>query len=275
MTTFIERLDAAAARNRSLLCVGLDPWRAAMPIDSIADFNRAIIDATSDLVCAYKPNWAFYEAEGISGIEALEATIDAVPDHVPVVLDAKRGDIGNTAIAYARAAFETWGADAVTVNPYQGRDAVLPFLDYADKGVFVLARTSNPGSAEFQDLHVRGPGTEGPLFEEVARQAAGWNDNGNVGLVAGATVPGELARVRAVAGTVPILIPGVGAQGGDLEAAVRNGTHEDGRRALIAAARSVIYASDGADFAEAARAEAERLRDSINAELERMGRPWA
>ncbi len=275
MTTFIERLDAAAARNRSLLCVGLDPWRAAMPIDSIADFNRAIIDATSDLVCAYKPNWAFYEAEGISGIEALEATIDAVPDHVPVVLDAKRGDIGNTAIAYARAAFETWGADAVTVNPYQGRDAVLPFLDYADKGVFVLARTSNPGSAEFQDLHVRGPGTEGPLFEEVARQVAGWNDNGNVGLVAGATVPGELARVRGVAGTVPILIPGVGAQGGDLEAAVRNGTHEDGRRALIAAARSVIYASDGADFAEAARAEAERLRDAINAELERMGRPWA
>ena len=245
-----------------------------MPIDSIAEFNRAIIAATSDLVCAYKPQWAFYEAEGIPGIEALQATIEAVPDGVPVLLDAKRGDMDNTSKAYARAAFETWGVDALTVNPYQGRDAVQPFLDYADRGVFVLTRTSNPGSAEFQDLHVRGAVGEGPLYEEVARQAVTWNDNGNVGLVVGATVPDELARVRSIVGSMPILIPGIGAQGGDLEASVRNGTDGNGRRALIAASRSVIYASKGKDFAEAARAEAERLRDAINTELERMGKPW-
>ena len=275
MSRFIEQLDAAAARNRSLLCVGLDPWPPSMPIESIADFNRAIILATSDLVCAYKPQWAFYEAEGIAGIEALQATIEAVPDGVPVLLDAKRGDLGNTAVAYAKAAFETWGADALTVNPYQGRDAVQPFLDYEDSGVFVLTRTSNPGSAELQDLRIRGAGSEErPLYEEVAHRAVAWNDNGNVGLVVGATVPDELARVRAIAGSMPILIPGIGAQGGDLEASVRNGTDADGRRALIAASRSVIYASSGADFAEAARAEAERLRSAINAELERMGRPW-
>ncbi len=275
MSTFIERLDAAAARNRSLLCVGLDPWRPAMPVDDIAEFNRAIIAATSDLVCAFKPQWAFYEAEGVAGLEALHATIDAVPDDVPVVLDAKRGDIGNTAVAYAHAAFETWGADALTVNPYQGRDAAQPFLDRADRGVFVLVRTSNPGSAEFQDLQVRGPETVAPFFEEVARQVVAWNEHGNVGLVVGATVPDELARVRRIAGSMPILVPGVGAQGGDLEASVRNGTDVHGRRALIAAARSVIYASKGSDFAKAARAEAERLRDAINAELKRMGKPWA
>ena len=274
MSTFIEQLDAATARNRSLLCIGLDPSRSAMPIDDIAEFNRAIIAATSDLVCAYKPQWAFYEAEGIPGIEALQATIEAVPDGVPVLLDAKRGDMDNTSRAYARAAFEAWGADALTVNPYQGHDAVQPFLDYADRGVFVLVRTSNPGSAEFQDLTVRGNGVEGPLYEEVARQAVAWNDNGNVGLVVGATVPDELARVRSIVGSMPILIPGIGAQGGDLEASVRNGTDANGRRALIAASRSVIYASKSPDFAEAARAEAERLRGAINAELDRMGQPW-
>ena len=274
MSTFIQRLDDAAARNRSLLCVGLDPSRAAMPIDSIAEFNRAIIAATSDLVCAYKPQWAFYEAEGIPGIEALQATIEAVPDGVPVLLDAKRGDMDNTSRAYARAAFETWGADALTVNPYQGRDAVQPYLDYAEKGVFVLTRTSNPGGAEFQDLRVRAASGEGPLYEEVARKAVAWNDNGNVGLVVGATVPDELARVRSIVGTMPILVPGIGAQGGDLEASVRNGVDADGRRVLISASRSVIYASKGGDFADAARAEAERLRDTVNAELERMGKPW-
>ena len=275
MSTFIQRLDGAAARNRSLLCVGLDPSRTAMPIDSIAEFNRAIIAATSDLVCAYKPQWAFYEAEGIPGIEALQATIEAVPDGVPVLLDAKRGDMDNTSRAYARAAFETWGADALTVNPYQGRDAVQPYLDYAEKGVFVLTRTSNPGSAEFQDLPVRGSSGEGLLYEEVARKAVAWNDYGNVGLVVGATAPDELARVRNIVGSMPILVPGIGAQAGNLEASVRNGVDDNGRRVLISASRSVIYASKGGDFAEAARAEAERLRDAVNAELERMGKPWS
>ncbi len=274
MDSFVERLDSAMTRNRSLLCVGLDPWPPSMPIDDIAAFNRAIIDATADLVCAYKPNFAFYEAEGIAGLEALRQTIEAAPDGVPVLLDAKRGDLGNTAIAYAKAAFEVWGADAVTVNPYQGRDALQPFLDYADRGVFILTRTSNPGSAEFQDRRVRGPAGERPLYEEVAGQACAWNDNGNVGLVVGATVPEELARVRSIAGSMPVLVPGVGAQGGDLEASVRNGTDANGRRALISASRSVLYASSGRDFADAARAEALRLRDAINAELDRMERGW-
>ena len=274
MGSFVERLDAVAAQNQSLLCVGLDPWLPSMPIESIAEFNRAIIAATSDLVCAYKPQWAFYEAEGIAGIEALQATIEAVPDDVPVLLDAKRGDMGNTSKAYAKAAFETWGADALTVNPYQGRDAVQPFLDYAEKGVFVLTRTSNPGSSELQDLYVRSQGEERPLYEEVARQVVDWNDNGNVGFVVGATVPDELARVRSVAGSMPILIPAIGAQFGNLEASLRNGTDVNGRRAIISASRSVIYASKGADFAEAARIEAKRLRDSINSELSRMGMGW-
>ena len=274
MDSFVERLDAAMTRNRSLLCVGLDPWPPSMPIDDIAAFNRTIIDATADLVCAYKPNFAFYEAEGIAGLEALRQTIEAAPDGVPMLLDAKRGDLGNTAIAYAKAAFEVWGADAVTVNPYQGRDALQPFLDYADRGVFILTRTSNPGSAEFQDLRVRSPAGERPLYEEVAGQACAWNDNGNVGLVVGATVPEELARVRSIAGSMPVLVPGVGAQGGDLEASVRNGTDANGRRALISASRSVLYASSGRDFADAARAEALRLRDAINAELDRMEKGW-
>ncbi len=275
MPTFSQRLDAAAERNRSLLCVGLDPWRPSMPIADIAAFNRAIIEATSDLVCAYKPQWAFYESEGIAGLRALEATIEAVPNGVPVILDAKRGDLGNTSVAYAKAAFEIWGADAVTVNPYLGRDSLQPFLDYADKGVFVLTRTSNPGGADFQELAVRSAdGEERPLYEEVARQAVSWNERGNVGLVAGATAPEELARVRAAAGAMPILIPGIGAQGGDLESAARNGADANGRRAIITASRSVLYASSGPDFAEAARAEAARLRGAINAELERMGKQW-
>ncbi len=275
MQTFLERMDAAAERNRSLLCVGLDPWPPAMPIADVAAFNRAIIAATSDVVCAYKPQWAFYEAEGVAGLRALEATIEAIPHEIPIILDVKRGDLGNTSVAYAKAAFETWGADAVTVNPYQGRDSLQPFLAYADKGVFVLTRTSNPGGVDFQALPVRGAdGEERPLYEEVARQAMTWNDLGNVGLVTGATAPEELARVRRLAGAAPILIPGVGAQGGDLERAVRNGADDNGRRAVITASRSVLYASRGSDFADAARAEAMRLRGAINAELERMGKGW-
>ena len=275
MQTFLERIDAAAERNRSLLCVGLDPWPPAMPIADVAAFTRAIIAATSDVVCAYKPQWAFYEAEGVAGLRALEATIEAIPHEIPIILDVKRGDLGNTSVAYAKAAFETWGADAVTVNPYQGRDSLQPFLAYADKGVFVLTRTSNPGGVDFQALPVRGAdGEERPLYEEVARQAMTWNDLGNVGLVTGATAPEELARVRRLAGAAPILIPGVGAQGGDLERAVRNGADANGRRAVITASRSVLYASRGSDFADAARAEAMRLRGAINAELERMGKGW-
>ena len=296
MTMFIDQLDAAATRNRSLLCVGLDPWRPSLPIEDIAEFNRAIIAATSDLVCAYKPQWAFYEAEGFAGLEALQQTIAAVPDGIPVILDVKRGDLGSVSTAYAKAAFEVWGAGAVTVSPYMGRDSIQPFLDYADRGVFVIVRTSNPGATEFQSLGVGGTAVftseDRParlrrwltrrrvsrtlrLYEYVASQVRQWNESGNVGLVVGATAPEELARVRSIAGDMPLLIPGIGAQGGDLESSVRNGTDAHGRRAVISASRSVIYASQGADFADAARAEAMRLRDAINAELDRMGKGWS
>lgn len=281
--SFVEALDAAAARNQSLLCVGLDPWRPSMPVDGIAAFNRAIIEATRDLVCAYKPNFAFYEAEGLPGLEALMETIEAAQAEAPVILDAKRGDMGNTARAYAKAAFETWGAGAVTVNPYLGGDSIQPFLAYADRCVFVLVRTSNPGAEEFQSLVLgeQAASEEGGaggaamrLYERAALQARRWNAAGNVGLVVGATAPRELARVRELCPDMPMLVPGVGAQGGDLEASVRNGADVNGRRVVINASRSVLYASRGADFAEAARAEALRLRDAINAELERMGKGW-
>lgn len=274
MTLFVDRLDAAASRNNSLLCVGLDPWRPSMPIDDIAEFGRAIVEATCDLVCAYKPQAAFYEADGPAGLEALKSTIDAVPEGIPVILDVKRGDLGNTSVAYAKAAFEVWGADAVTVTPYMGRDSIQPFLDYEDKGVFVLTRTSNPGGADFEELVVKGTRGDRPLYEEVALRAKDWNDKGNVGLVVGATMPEELSRVRVLSGAMPILIPGIGAQGGDLEASVRNGSDVNGRRAIINAARSVIYASKAQDFADAARAEAVRLRDAINRELARMDAGW-
>ncbi len=286
---FTQRLDNAACNNRSLLCVGLDPWTPSMPISDIAAFNRAIIDATADLVCAFKPNYAFYEAAGLDGLRALQQTIEAVPNNIPVILDVKRGDLGNTASAYARAAFEVWRADAVTVNPYQGRDSLQPFLDYDDRGVFILARTSNPGASDFQELRLaprqpsalrrRTPAARRPhrslaLYERVAQAAQQWNDAGNIGLVVGATAPRELSRVRAHCPRMPILIPGVGAQGGDLEAAVRNGADANGRRAVVSASRSVLYASQGPDFAQAARAEALRLRNTINAELNQMGKEW-
>ncbi len=276
-SAFADKLDSAAEANRSLLCVGLDPWPPSMPITSIAAFNRAVIEATSDLVCAFKPNFAFYEAEGMDGLRALQETIDAVPDGLPVILDAKRGDLGNTAAAYAKAAFEAWGADAVTVNPYQGRDSLQPFLDYADRGVFILTRTSNPGARDFQELNLASnpqSGSPSPLYERVAQAAQQWNAAGNVGVVVGATAPRELARVRALCPQMPILVPGIGAQGGDLEESVRNGADSAGRRVVISASRSVLYASRGADFADAARAEALRLRGAINDELDRMGKGW-
>ena len=276
MSSFIERLDEAARTNRSLLAIGLDPWKPSMPIDDIATFNQAIIDATCDLVCAYKPNAAFYEAYGIDGLRALEATVEAArAKSVPVILDAKRGDIGSSSVAYAQAAFEVWGADAVTVSPYMGGDSIEPFLAYPDRGVFVLTRTSNPGAAEFEELTVHSPDGPRPLYEQVALRAAGWNSRGNVGLVVGATAPEELGRVRKLAPDMPILVAGVGAQGGDLAASVRNGADSAGRHVVISVGRQVLYASKAGDYAQAARAEAEGLRGAINAELDAMGLGWS
>jgi len=266
--TFLEKLGAAAQRNRSRLCVGLDPDPARIAGD-IAAFNRAIIEATADLVCCYKPNIAFYEALGRAGFEALKATIAAVPDGIPVLLDAKRGDVPNTAAAYARAVFDEWGADAVTINPYLGEDSLEPFLRRAERGVFVVCRTSNPGARDFQDLRVRREdGGEEPLYLSVAERVNGWNRGGNAGLVVGATYPAELALVRERCPELPILVPGVGAQQGELAASVRAAANGRPWGFLINASRGVLYAGNaGEDPAQAARAAALALREAINGEV--------
>ncbi len=271
----MEKLLKAARTNGSLLCVGLDPDPELMPAGmGVLEFNRAIIDATSDLVCAYKPNLAFYEALGTTGLSALEKTVTYIPDAIPVIGDAKRGDIGSTARAYARALFETLGFDAATVNPYMGYDSLEPFIEYREKGVFILCRTSNAGSVDFQDLVLSGKsagveGGERPLFEVVALRAREWNALGNVGLVVGATYPQGLGRVRRLCPQMPLLIPGIGAQGGDPASAVRYGVDARGEKAIISSSRQIIYAylgegGKGGDFAAAARGAALKLRDEIN-----------
>jgi len=258
---FVDKLLSAGRHNKSLLCVGLDPDVTLMPGVGLLGFNKAIIDATADLVCAYKPNLAFYEALGTDGLESLLKTVEYIPNFIPVIGDGKRGDIGNTAKAYARALFETFRFDAATVNPYLGHDAVEPFLEYKDKGIFILCRTSNPGASDFQDLvDARGM----PLYQAVASKAREWNTEGNVGLVVGATYPGELKTIRKLCPEMPILIPGIGAQGGDLASAVKNGIDARGEKAIITVSRQILYASKGKDFAAGARRTAQGLRDDIN-----------
>ena len=267
--TFMHSLRAAWQRNDSLVCVGLDPEPARFPArfagddDAVFAFCRDIVDATADLACCFKPQVAHFAALGAVGaLERLVAHIHAHQPGVPVILDAKRGDIGSTAQHYAHEAFERFGADAVTVNPYLGRDSAQPFLDRADKGVVVLCRTSNPGARELQDLDVGGR----PLYQHVAALVAGeWNTHGNCLLVTGATWPGELAAVRRLVGDLPLLVPGVGAQGGDVEAVVRNGRSADGTGLLVSSSRAILYASNGDDYADAARAATQVLRDAINA----------
>ncbi len=273
---FEEKLAAAQQRNRSWLCVGLDIVAARMPLplqqvdDPILPFARAIVDATQDLVCAFKPNLGFFLAEGAAGMIALERLTRCVPSDIPIILDGKFGDIGSTAEQYARGAFEAFRADAVTLSPYVGADAIQPFLAYPDKGVFVLARTSNPGAVEFQNLVVeRGAKSveRQTLYETVVRQAVEWHRTGPgaCGLVVGATYPQELEHIRRLAPELPFLVPGVGAQGGDLAAAVRHGSTSSGLGPIINASRSILYASGKTDFAEAARAAAMKMRDDMNA----------
>ncbi len=258
---FIDKLLAASRKNNSLLCIGLDPDPEFISGIDLLEFNRAIIDATSDLVCAYKPNLAFYEALGIEGMKLLVKTVEHIPEHIPVIADGKRGDIGNTARVYARALFLTFGFDAATINPYLGTDCIESFTSYPDKGVFILCRTSNPGAMDFQSI----PDPEGtPLYELVARKARDWNTHGNIGLVVGATYPEELKSVRRLCPDMPLLIPGVGPQGGDLASAVRHGTDENGEKAIIVSARQILYAAQGKGFAAAARRAAMGLRDRIN-----------
>ncbi len=278
---FVSRLDRSCSSNRSLLCVGLDVDPELMPVKDPLDFNRAIVDATADLVCAYKPNIAFYEALGMDGLRALEGTIDHIRKAAPntVILgDAKRGDIGSTAPAYAKAMFQVWGFDAVTVNAWGGYDGLEPFLEHSARGVFIWCRGSNPGSADLQDLTVNTLDGPMPLYQHLARSADGWNRNGNIGLVMGATNPDQLADVRSLCSDMPLLVPGVGAQGGDLADAVLAGTDRNGRRALINSSRGIIYArpepGGSQDFAAAARQAAARLRDQINRILTDAGKGW-
>ena len=262
---FLEKLSNAVKVNNSLLCVGLDIDLSRIPKfllnkeDPIFTFNRTIIDETRDLVCAYKPNIAFYEMYGMYGLESLKRTIEYIGEEIPVILDAKRGDIAHTASAYAKSIFENYKADATTVSPYLGHDSVEPFTEYKDKGVFVLCLTSNPGYKDFQIL-----GDEEPLYRTVARRVKEWNKNGNCGLVVGATSANELKEIRNLVGEMPILIPGVGAQGGNLQFSVKNGVTKKGERAIINTSRSIIYASDREDYARSAKLFARRLKDEIN-----------
>ena len=274
MTSFSDKLRQASARTQSLVCVGLDVDPDLMPTPDVAEFNRAIVDATGDLVCAYKPNLAFYEALGLPGLRALEATvahIRAAAPHCVIIGDAKRGDIGNTVAAYARAIFDGWGFDAVTVNPWGGLDTIEPWLAGGSGGILVWCRGSNPGAGDLQELTLA---TGEPVYLRLARQLAQLPGDGNLGLVAGATAPEQLAAIRRACPDAPILIPGVGAQGGDLAASVRNGVDGDGRLAIINSGRGIIYASPSADYAAAARRAAAALRSEINATLAAMGQGW-
>lgn len=271
-----ERLQHAIRTRNSLVCVGLDVTLDKMPKhllkerDPVLRFNRAIIEATADLVAAYKPNLAFYEALGAEGWTLLRKTLECIPEGIIRIGDAKRGDIGSTARKYAEALFGM-GFDYVTVNPYMGSDSVSPFLEDEEKGIFLLCLTSNPGSRDFQYLDTGGK----PLFQRIAEKAAAWNKAGNCGLVAGATHPEELGQIRTIAPELPLLIPGIGAQGGDLEASVLQGTDRQGTLAVINSSRGIIFASQGEDFAQAARSQAELLRDDINrvraAKIRRLG----
>jgi orotidine-5'-phosphate decarboxylase len=265
---FMQALQQRWRQANTLVCVGLDPEPAKFPAhlrgrpDAVFEFCRAIVDATAESACAYKPQIAHFAALAAEdALQRLIAHVHAVHPGVPVILDSKRGDIGSTAQNYAIEAFDRYGADAVTINPYLGRDSAQPFLDRADKGVVILCRTSNPGSGEFQDLLADGR----PLYQHVAQRVAHeWNSTGNCLLVVGATWPAELAQVRALVGDLPFLVPGVGAQGGDVEAVVKNGAIADGTGLAISSSRAILYASPDEDFAVAAGLAARQLRDQIN-----------
>jgi orotidine-5'-phosphate decarboxylase len=272
---FTDRLRGATIRSDSLVCVGLDPDIAKFPAhlrdlgprEAIVQFNSAIVEATRDLVCAYKPNLGFYVAYGAEGLEALVETRRMIPVEIPVILDCKVGDMDNTAARYAKGYFEEWGFDAVTANPFLGEDSLAPFLGYADRGVIVLCKTSNPGSGDLQDLVVRDGEWDRALFLALAERAQRWSETypASVGLVVGATYPAQLAEVRAICPELPILLPGVGAQAGDLAAAVTAGVDARGEGLMVSSSRGVIYAGSGEDFAERAREAAKRLRDEVNA----------
>ncbi|BCO28960.1 orotidine 5'-phosphate decarboxylase [Rhodoferax lithotrophicus] len=269
---FLDLLRQAERQNSSMLCVGLDPEPAKFPAAyqgdarKIYDFCAAIVEATADLVSAFKPQIAYFAAHRAEDqLERLMAHMRSTAPGVPIILDAKRGDIGSTAEQYAKEAFERYGADAVTLSPFMGFDTIAPYLKYHDKGAFVLCRTSNPGGDDFQNQRLASVAGEPRLYEHIAQLAQGpWNLNGQLGLVVGATYPAEIERVRELAPSLPLLIPGVGAQGGDALATVRAGWREHGP-IVVNLSRTVLYASAGADFAQAARQVAMQTRDQLQA----------
>ena len=265
---FYQKVSDAWAKNNSLVCVGLDPDPKRFPDQftdkkhAIFEFNRAIIDATADLVCAFKPQIAHYAAVGAEDqlLLSIEYIHQNHPD-IPVILDSKRGDIGSTAEKYADEAFRRFEADAVTINPYLGFDSIEPFSRYQDKGVIVLCRTSNPSSASIQNLMVG----KQKLYEKIAGMAVSeWNENNNISLVVGATNPEELGKIRSIVGDMMLLVPGIGAQGGDTQAAINNGQDDQGTGLMVNSSRAVLYASQGPDFADAARQVTQQMRDEIN-----------
>jgi orotidine-5'-phosphate decarboxylase len=270
--TFLDMLTAAQRQNRSMLCVGLDPEPARFPgalqgnADKIYDFCAHLVDATADVVVAFKPQIAYFAAHRAEAqLEQLMAHMRRTAPGVPIILDAKRGDIGSTAQQYAKEAFERYGADAVTLSPFMGFDSVQPYLSYPGKGAFLLCRTSNPGGDDLQNQRLQSIDGQPLLYEHVARLAQGpWNTNGQLGLVVGATYPAEIERVRTVAPHMPLLIPGVGAQGGDAVATVRAGWRPDAP-IIVNSSRAILYASSGADYAQAARSEAIKTRDLLEA----------
>ena len=275
---FFEKYLLLAEKNNSRLCVGIDPDPSRIPPGvTMREFLLSVVESTSDLVCSYKPNIAFFEREGTEGIALLNKLITIIPREIPVVLDAKRGDIGHTGEAYATAIFDRMNADAVTVNPYLGKDSVSPFFNRPEKGVFVLCKTSNPGSSDFQDLLV-GESNQ-PLFLHVARQAQGWNINGNIGLVVGATYPEEAALLRSEGVELPFLIPGVGAQSGDLEAVISSSSDRNGGGFIINSSRGILYAWEEGKagdpgcapggWQDSIRQAAEQTRSDIMATLDR------
>lgn len=268
--TFTEKLDLISIKNNSLLCVGPDADWEKLP-HSVKEtdypqfvFNKAIIDATHDLVCAYKPNSAFYEYLGSEGIRQLKMTCDYIHEsypNIPIILDVKRADIGSTNKGYVSYAFDYLRADAITLHPYLGKEALQPFLDRTDKGCIILCRTSNPGAGEFQDLKIDGE----ELYKHIAKKVVSdWNTNNNCLLVVGATYPEELAQVRKIVGEMTLLIPGIGAQGGDVQKTVTSGINSKKAGMIISTSRAIIFASSGKDYAEKAREEAIALRNQIN-----------
>jgi orotidine-5'-phosphate decarboxylase len=270
---FLDKLLAVSRQQNSLLCVGLDPEQERFPTRlhgmsasrAVTYFCQDIIDATAPYVCAFKPNLAFFEVLGPEGMYVFQKVLQAVPEHIPIIVDAKLGDLGNTARNYAATVFDIYACDAVTVNPYLGYDSVAPFLAYEEKAVFFLCRTSNPSACDFQDLLVcEEEGQIRTLYEEIAQRVQLWNRIGNCGLVVGATYPQELNTIRSICPDMPILIPGVGAQGGNLEASVMAGVDVSGEKAIISVSRSILYAGEGDDYAVSAANEARRLRNRIN-----------